>query len=95
MFADFRFVDSLVQMLDRLDPVAVEIMRRGFQMMFGIAHRFERFRDVRMLLRCGRGSRGGGKRSHCRNRRRRRFRSGCRRREGQRKEKCCEDQQSQ
>ena len=95
LFADLSFVNRLIQMLDCLDPMAVEIVGRGFEMMLGIPHRFECFGDVGMRLRRGGCRRCGGNRSHCWNRRPRGFWSGCRRREGQRKEKCCHDEQSQ
>ena len=41
-------MDRLVQMLDRLDAMAVEIVLGDFQMMLGSPHRLQRFVDVRM-----------------------------------------------
>src|ERR1700722_13898447 len=94
LLADLGFVDRLIQMFNGLDAMAVEIMLRGLQMVFGIRHRFQRFVDVRVLF--GRGRRGCCRnRSRRRNRRRRSFGPGSRRREGQREEKCCHDEQSQ
>ncbi len=87
LLADLSFVNRLIQMFNGLDAMAVEIMLRGLQMMLGIPHRFQRLSDVGMGL--WRGCRRGGRnRSRCWNRRRRRFGSGCRRREGQREQKC-------
>jgi hypothetical protein len=95
LLADLGFVDRLIQMFDRFDTMAVEIMLRGLQMVFGAPHRFQRFVDVRVLFGRGCSRRCRRNRSRCWNRRRRRFRPRCRRREGQRKEKCCQDEQSQ
>ena len=95
MLADLRFVDGLIQMLDRLYAVSVEIMLCGFELMLGIAHRFKSFVDVGMRFRRSCAGWYGRKSCYGWNRRDRRLWSGCRRGECQGKEKCCHDEQSQ
>src|ERR1700721_413736 len=41
LLADLGFVDRLIQMFDRLDAMAGEIMLCGLQVMFGIPHGFQ------------------------------------------------------
>ncbi|SPE30858.1 hypothetical protein SBA2_570007 [Acidobacteriia bacterium SbA2] len=91
--ADLSLVDGPVEVLNRLRPVAIEIMLGDFQFMFGSPHMLQGFIDMWMSFRSRHSSRGHGSRSH--HWRRRGFRSGCRSREGQRKENCCQDEQSQ
>jgi hypothetical protein len=95
VLADLRFVDGLIQMLDRLYAVSVEIMLCGFELMLGIAHRFKSFVDVGMRFRRSCAGWHGRKSCYGWNRRDRRLWSGRRRGECQGKEKCCHDEQSQ
>src|SRR5436309_2706765 len=88
--ADFGFMDRLIQMLDRFYPVTVEIMLGAFQMMLGRTHGCDSLADMWMW---GRRLRDGCDCRGCRNRRRGRYWSGCSRRERQRQQKCCHDEQ--
>ena len=86
-------MDRPIQVLDRFDPMPVEIMFCGFQMMLGSPHRLKRFVDVGMRRR--RGCRNRGNRCRCGNWCRRSFGSGSSRREDQRQQNCYQDEQSQ
>ena len=56
--ANLSFVNCRVQVLDRFDAVAMEVMLGGFELMLGTAHKIETFVDVGM--RRGQSRKGHG-----------------------------------
>jgi len=89
--ADFGFMHRLIEVLNRLRPMASKIVLGNIEFVLGSAHVFQSFVDVRMPFR--RGNRG-----RCRNSCDYScwgwLWSGCRRGKGERQKKCRYHEQS-
>ena len=91
-FADFCFVDRLIEVLDRFFAMTFEFWRCLFHMSLRSAHRFQRF--MNMWMRRHRRSYRGWRRSHNRSRGNGGLGSSSCGGEGEREQKGCHDEQS-